>query len=155
MSMLIDAASSIGADLQAHESPVVLPPPPPPPPSVAHRCQICQRSYVRADHLTRHLRSHENSRPFQCQRCPKNFNRIDLLNRHVATHERNIGQNRPEIRKTERAGKACIARATAKSKCEEQKPCLRCRNKNIVCETKESSYNKRRASSKNDTRDSP
>lgn len=38
-------------------------------------CHICQRVYERADHLTRHLRSHENARPYQCTRCDKRFNR--------------------------------------------------------------------------------
>ncbi|TGO62073.1 hypothetical protein BCON_0022g00100 [Botryotinia convoluta] len=89
------------------------------------------------------MRSHENSRPFRCQKCPKTFNRVDLLNRHVATHERNLGQNRPEIRRTERAGKAYIACATAKAKCEEQKPCLRCRTKDLVCEISQQSHKKR------------
>lgn len=40
-----------------------------------HICHICKRVYERADHLTRHLRSHENARPYQCTRCPKRFNR--------------------------------------------------------------------------------
>lgn len=40
-----------------------------------HICHICKRVYERADHLTRHLRSHENARPYACARCPKRFNR--------------------------------------------------------------------------------
>ncbi|ESZ93895.1 hypothetical protein SBOR_5716 [Sclerotinia borealis F-4128] len=150
MSMLIDAASSIETEPQTHHAPEILPPPLPP--QIVHRCRICERTYERADHLTRHLRSHENSRSFRCQRCPKSFNRIDLLNRHVATHERNLGQNRPEIRRTERAGKACIACAIAKAKCEEQKPCFRCRTKSLVCETSQPSHKKRRISDTNATR---
>ncbi len=38
-------------------------------------CYICKRVYERADHLTRHMRSHENARPYACTRCPKRFNR--------------------------------------------------------------------------------
>jgi len=38
-------------------------------------CYICKRVYERADHLTRHMRSHENVRPYACTRCPKRFNR--------------------------------------------------------------------------------
>ncbi|KAF7891125.1 uncharacterized protein EAF02_001450 [Botrytis sinoallii] len=142
LSILIDAASSIGADRQTHPGFARSSPPMPPAPAV-NQCRICQRTYERGDHLTRHMRSHENSRPFRCQRCPKTFNRVDLLNRHVATHERNLGQSRPEIRRAERAGKACIACATAKAKCEERKPCLRCRTKNLVCEVSQQSYKKR------------
>lgn len=40
-----------------------------------HVCHLCKRVYERADHLTRHLRSHENARQYQCSRCPKRFNR--------------------------------------------------------------------------------
>lgn len=43
--------------------------------SPTHICHICKRVYERADHLTRHLRSHENARSYQCTRCPKRFNR--------------------------------------------------------------------------------
>lgn len=38
-------------------------------------CYVCKRVYERADHLTRHMRSHENARPYACTRCPKRFNR--------------------------------------------------------------------------------
>jgi hypothetical protein len=40
-----------------------------------HVCYLCKRVYERADHLTRHMRSHENARPYACSRCPKRFNR--------------------------------------------------------------------------------
>ncbi|CAN8100318.1 unnamed protein product [Discula destructiva] len=88
LDILIDAA---GSDL------LLSPPPPPPPPPRAKKartskpskrseassysspadlvCHICQRVYERADHLTRHLRAHENARPYQCGRCEKRFNR--------------------------------------------------------------------------------
>lgn len=98
---------------------------------------MCQRTYERADHLSRHLKSHENSRSFRCQQCPKSFNRVDLLSRHVQSHERNAlhGRGRPQIRRTDRAGQACLACAAAKVKCEDRKPCGRCQSKNITCET--------------------
>lgn len=40
-----------------------------------YTCHVCKRVYERADHLTRHLKSHENARPYECTRCPKRFNR--------------------------------------------------------------------------------
>ncbi len=49
---------------------------PPPGSSLSHVCHICKRAYERADHLARHMRSHENARPYQCSRCPKRFNRM-------------------------------------------------------------------------------
>ena len=44
-----------------------------------HVCHICKRIYERADHLLRHLRSHENARQYQCSRCPKRFNRASVF----------------------------------------------------------------------------
>ncbi|KAK7999805.1 hypothetical protein PG990_012405 [Apiospora arundinis] len=128
------------------------PPPPPPPsgrgakrikvaddasPSVpAHVCHICKRVYERADHLTRHLRSHENARPYQCSRCPKRFNRADLLTRHETTHDRDDqAQGRPVIRRSDRAAEACLNCAASKAKCDDQKPCGRCRTKSLACQT--------------------
>jgi Zinc finger, C2H2 type len=115
--------------------------------SVIHQCRVCQRTYERADHLTRHLRSHENSRPFRCQHCAKGFNRVDLLNRHVTAHERSSGRSRPAIKRTERAEKACNSCAAAKARCEESKPCRRCRTKGIACDTTYQHFNRKRPNS--------
>ncbi|OLN85754.1 C2H2 finger domain transcription factor sebA 2 [Colletotrichum chlorophyti] len=105
------------------------------PPSSTHVCHICKRVYERADHLTRHLRSHENARPYQCSRCPKRFNRADLLTRHETTHDRDsTGKGRTFIRRSDRAAEACLNCAASKSKCEDVKPCSRCRSKNLPCE---------------------
>ncbi|KAI1335318.1 hypothetical protein F5Y15DRAFT_251127 [Xylariaceae sp. FL0016] len=102
----------------------------------AHVCHICKRVYERADHLTRHLRSHENARPYQCSRCVKRFNRADLLTRHETTHDRDgDGKGRPIIRRSDRAAEACSNCAASKAKCDDQKPCGRCRTKNLDCQT--------------------
>ncbi|KAH9889249.1 hypothetical protein F4778DRAFT_773430 [Xylariomycetidae sp. FL2044] len=101
-----------------------------------HVCHICRRVYERADHLTRHLRSHENARPYQCSRCPKRFNRADLLTRHETTHDRDDGgKGRPVIRRSDRAAEACVNCAASKAKCDDQKPCSRCRTKGVDCIT--------------------
>ncbi|KAK0656444.1 hypothetical protein B0T16DRAFT_452009 [Cercophora newfieldiana] len=105
-----------------------------PPPSSAHVCHLCKRVYERADHLTRHLRSHENARQYQCSRCPKRFNRADLLTRHEATHDRESDSGRSMIRRTDRTVEACLACAASKAKCDDEKPCSRCRAKDIACE---------------------
>ncbi|KAF6843178.1 C6 transcription factor [Colletotrichum musicola] len=103
--------------------------------SSTHVCHICKRVYERADHLTRHLRSHENARPYACSRCPKRFNRADLLTRHETTHDRDsTGKGRTFIRRSDRAAEACLNCAASKSKCEDVKPCSRCRAKNLPCE---------------------
>ncbi|KAJ4386450.1 hypothetical protein N0V93_009346 [Gnomoniopsis smithogilvyi] len=101
--------------------------------SSSYVCHICQRAYERADHLTRHLRSHENARPYLCTRCNKGFNRADLLTRHGATHDRDDGKSRPFIKRNDRATQACEACVTAKTKCDDQRPCGRCKTKKLVC----------------------
>jgi Zinc finger, C2H2 type len=107
----------------------------PPPAAGAHQCRICQRSYERADRLSRHLKTHENARRYHCQQCEKTFNRADLLTRHVMTHRRHgAGSGHVDIPRADRAGQACIACAAAKARCEDQKPCRRCCVKNITCE---------------------
>jgi uncharacterized Zn-finger protein len=50
-------------------------------------CYICKRVYERADHLTRHMRSHENARPYSCSRCPKRFNRAYVSPLSVCIHQ--------------------------------------------------------------------
>ncbi|KAK3693780.1 hypothetical protein B0T22DRAFT_450768 [Podospora appendiculata] len=100
----------------------------------SHVCHQCRRVYERADHLTRHIRSHENARQYQCSRCPKRFNRADLLTRHESTHDREIeGGGRTIIRRNDRTSAACANCATSKSKCDDQKPCSRCRSKGLTC----------------------
>ncbi len=135
MNILLDATlgPNAASNPNSESSPVA---------SGLHQCRVCKRTYERADHLNRHLKSHENARPFHCSRCPKRFNRADLLSRHLATHERhsNRDPDRPLIKRTDRAAEACLACAASKAKCEDQKPCRRCRTKNIVCETANSSF---------------
>ncbi|KFZ04650.1 hypothetical protein V501_09106 [Pseudogymnoascus sp. VKM F-4519 (FW-2642)] len=104
---------------------------------VTHQCGICQRTYERADRLSRHLMTHENARRYLCQRCQKSFNRADLLTRHMTTHNRNddgSGLDHGTINRTDRVGQACLACAAAKARCENNKPCRRCQSKDITCE---------------------
>ncbi|TVY13643.1 Regulatory protein ADR1 [Lachnellula arida] len=99
--------------------------------SHSHHCHLCGRVYERADHLNRHLKSHENARPHKCDRCPKSFNRADLLNRHQAGHDHNAGIR---TERTERVSTACLACIASKTKCQDEKPCARCQRRNIPCE---------------------
>ncbi|EMC99529.1 hypothetical protein BAUCODRAFT_340532 [Baudoinia panamericana UAMH 10762] len=97
-----------------------------------HQCYICSRTYERQDHLSRHLRSHENERSYRCPDCGKGFNRADLLNRHRAAHTKNAGE---VLRR--RTGRACLACIRAKTKCDEQRPCKRCKTRGTPCEESE------------------
>lgn len=99
----------------------------------SHPCRLCGRIYERADHLNRHLKSHENARPHKCTRCPKSFNRVDLLNRHQAGHDRQ-GSDKLSIERGDRVAAACLACVSAKAKCQDQKPCARCQRRGISCD---------------------
>lgn len=58
----------------------------------------------------------------------------DLLTRHGATHDRDDGKSRPFIKRSDRATQACEACVTAKTKCDDQRPCGRCEAKKLVCQ---------------------
>lgn len=112
-----------------------------------YQCSTCKKTYNRADHLIRHVRSHTHEKPYVCEVCGKGFARPDLLKRHAAGHEdedrsptdgsankkRKIATNF----NTQQAGRvtqACKACAASKLKCSEGKPCDRCKKKKLVCE---------------------
>ena len=47
-----------------------------------YSCTICGRSYAKAEHLTRHQRTHTGVKPFVCTSCDHHFSRQDSLARH-------------------------------------------------------------------------
>ncbi|KAK3617535.1 Up in starvation [Elasticomyces elasticus] len=44
----------------------------------------CQLSFMRSEHLARHIRKHTGERPFQCH-CSRRFSRLDNLRQHAQT----------------------------------------------------------------------
>lgn len=58
------------------------------------------------------------------------------MTRHETTHDRDDGgKGRPIIRRSDRASEACVNCAASKAKCDDQKPCGRCKTKNLPCQT--------------------
>lgn len=127
-----------------------------------YQCADCLKRYSRPEHLQRHVATHTLGKRFVCdvsiqfqspwprkfttsssanavsQICGKAFGRADLLKRHRGNHEDDAGgTKRRRINSSPGAGRvahACQACAKARVKCEEVKPCTRCRNRNLKCE---------------------
>lgn len=52
------------------------------------KCSVCSRAFSRRDHLARHERGHNKSRPFSCGLCGRRFGRRDVLLRHSSSVHR-------------------------------------------------------------------
>ncbi|KAK9474158.1 fungal-specific transcription factor domain-containing protein [Dipodascopsis tothii] len=93
-------------------------------------CHVCARSFSRAEHLERHLRSHDTTAPksFVCHICAKSFTRKDVLTRHVrAVHETPSAPRKSRKR-------SCVRCANFKIKCSGGFQCDACARRNLKCE---------------------
>ncbi|KAF1352590.1 hypothetical protein BDV97DRAFT_349879 [Delphinella strobiligena] len=107
-----------------------------PEPSKLFQCSECGKSYTRVDHLARHVRLHTKEKPYPCTICGKAFSRADLLKRHIAGHDARGDHEqarRIPLARLGRVSKACEACAELHMKCDEQKPCTRCKKKQLTC----------------------
>lgn len=100
-----------------------------------YACRDCGRSYSRPEHLVRHVQTHTLGRRFVCDICQKSFARKDLLRRHVANHANDSPKKRRRTTApgTGRVSHACQACASARVKCDDNKPCKRCVTRNLTC----------------------
>ncbi|KAL6890068.1 fungal-specific transcription factor domain-containing protein [Trichoderma evansii] len=92
------------------------------------KCDICDATFSRQEHLLRHTRSHTREKPFKCLICGKGFARQDVLNRHHTSHE----QDRRETSAVMRS-RACRQCATSRARCSRSDPCKRCTERNLTC----------------------
>lgn len=49
-------------------------------------CDICEKKLEKWNQYQRHMRQHEDDKPFRCFNCPASFNIADNLKLHLATH---------------------------------------------------------------------
>ncbi|KIL90941.1 transcriptional regulator crz1 [Fusarium avenaceum] len=99
-------------------------------------CGHCGRRYSRPEHLQRHVQTHTLGRRFACGICGKTFARADLKKRHETNHENDDSKKRRRTTTSLNAGRvthACKACATARVKCQEEKPCQRCVRRGLTC----------------------
>lgn len=91
------------------------------------KCDICNCTFARQEHLTRHTRSHTREKPYRCLQCSKSFSRLDVLQRHISSHEQTA---------SDLAGasvRACRECAISRVRCSKGSPCRRCHAKNLEC----------------------
>lgn len=112
--------------------------------SPKHQCDICQKTFVRHEHMLRHRASHTDTASYSCDHCGKLFRRSDVLHRHRRLHAARrdlmLNVNSSKLTKRQRSAlsrveAACLRCSSKKLKCDAVRPsCSRClRKSGVVC----------------------
>ncbi|KAK4062783.1 transcriptional regulator family: C2H2 zinc finger and Fungal Specific TF [Trichoderma aggressivum f. europaeum] len=99
-----------------------------PPAGADKKCDICEATFSRQEHLVRHIKSHTREKPFRCLICGKGFARQDVLSRHRTSHRQDNQEARTDTR-----SRACRQCATSRARCSRSDPCRRCVERNLAC----------------------
>ncbi|PQK18089.1 hypothetical protein BB8028_0011g00180 [Beauveria bassiana] len=100
------------------------------------QCHICHRLFVRSGHLSRHLRTHSDEKPFPCSSGNQSFRRLDVRNLHIRRcHENqsNVLESSATQRGRKRTRVACTACRRRKTRCSGGQPCSQCVEMNDAC----------------------
>ncbi|KAF9888016.1 hypothetical protein FE257_009406 [Aspergillus nanangensis] len=117
------------ADPAHHLDSYTIPPGGPINPIGPIQCHLCQTTFTRQEHLTRHVRSHRAEKPFHCGQCRKSFTRLDVLHRHSRSH-----QHSPGTSNGSGSARACKECARGRIRCSRGTPCTRCVQREVRCE---------------------
>ena len=102
-------------------------------PSKSTSCSICNKTFSRSDHLKRHQLRHSGLKPYCCAFCSQPFTRSDILKDHYQGCPQRGGRVIPEPARQGRRSHACSSCTVAKLGCDGNRPCQRCRIKDIEC----------------------
>ncbi|KAH7020499.1 hypothetical protein EDB80DRAFT_703081 [Ilyonectria destructans] len=91
-----------------------------------HRCDYCEVTFARSEHLKRHQTMHNKLKAFACSFCGKRFARSDVLSRHYQSCKPAQKAEKMPIKISQRVNRACSSCRLSKVKCSGNGPCDRC-----------------------------
>lgn len=97
------------------------------------RCNACQRTFTRNDHLKRHQLRHTGVKPYQCQFCNTAFSRSDSLRDHYIDCSSRGDRDIPATGSGGRRRHACTLCISMKLRCDGHSPCSSCQHRKQNC----------------------